>query len=270
MRFRSVLVLSGLCIVPVFAMGTSGCQGGPAGGNYVDMRISRSSILYWGHSTFSITSRDGHVLLIDPYNPEQTGYPRYRTSADLVLITTEVNDHNDTSWCTNDPVVVRGLDASGEVAPIDQTTGPFHVWTVPALRGGPAGQDNGNTAMFVVEVDGVRIAHLGDLGQDELDDAQLAAIGRPHFLMVPVGGGLTIDGDAACHVAEQQVGANYILPMHFRTAATAAPLSEQIDTADAFINCFSSNPIQYNGNGISLNYGDIPSAPELLLLTYLP
>jgi L-ascorbate metabolism protein UlaG (beta-lactamase superfamily) len=269
MRSWTVLVLSGLCIVLGFAMGMSGCKGEPAG-DYVDLAASRSAIMYWGHSTFSITSGDGHVLLIDPYNPDQTGYPRYRTSADLVLITTEAYDHNDTSWCINTPVVVRGLDALGDVAPIDQTTGPFHVWTVPALRGGPAGQSNGNTAMFVVEVDGVRIAHLGDLGQTELDDTQLAAIGRPHFLMVPVGGGLTIDGNAACHVAEQQIGANNILPMHFRTAATAAPLAGQIDTADAFINCFSSNPVQYDGNGISLDYANVPTAPELLLLEYLP
>jgi L-ascorbate metabolism protein UlaG (beta-lactamase superfamily) len=266
MRSWNILVLSGLCIVLCYAMGASGCQGGPAGGNYVDMRISRSSILYWGHSTFSITSRDGKVLLIDPYNPEQTGYPRYQTSADVVLISHGDYDHNDTSWCINNPVVVQGVDASGEVTQIDQAFGPFHVRTVPALRGGPVG---GNTAMFLVEVDDVRIVHLGDLGQVDLDDNQIAALEGAHFLMLPVGGGLTIDGDGACQVVNQ-LKPGYVLPMHYRTAATASPLSEQIGTADAFIECFPSNPVQYNGNGISLNYADIPTAAELLLLQYLP
>jgi L-ascorbate metabolism protein UlaG (beta-lactamase superfamily) len=258
MRTKSFLVLSGVAAVLCCTLGMSGCQGGLVDGNYVEMRISRNSILYWGHSTFSITSRTGQVLLIDPYNPEQTGYPRYRTSADVVLISHEDYDHNDTSWCVNRPTVVRGVDASGEVAQIDETFGPFHVRTVPARRGGPSG---GNTAMFLIEVDDVRIVHLGDLGQADLSDDQIAALEGAHFLMLPVGGGLTIAGDEACHVVDQ-LRPGYVLPMHYRTAATAAPLSEQIGTADEFIECFPSNPIQYNGNGISMVYADMPTAAE--------
>jgi hypothetical protein len=87
--------------------------------------------------------------------------------------------------------------------------------------------------------------------------------------MLPVGGGLTIDGEQACHVVDQ-LRPNYVLPMHYRTPATASPLAEQIGTADAFIECFPSNPVQYNGNGISLAYADVPTAAELLLLKYLP
>ena len=46
--------------------------------------------------------------------------------------------------------------------------------------------------MFIFEVGGVRIAHLGDLGH-VLNDEQLAAIGAVDVLLIPVGGTFTID-----------------------------------------------------------------------------
>jgi hypothetical protein len=59
--------------------------------------------------------------------------------------------------------------------------------------------------------------------------------------------------------------------MHFRTNATAAPLSGQLDTIDPFVSCFPFNPVPWDGNGITLDYADQADAsPTLLLLDYLP
>ncbi len=42
--------------------------------------------------------------------------------------------------------------------------------------------------MFLVEVDGVRILHCGDLGQAKLTKEQLKTIGEIDVLLIPVGG----------------------------------------------------------------------------------
>ncbi len=275
MSLRNFLLLSGACVVMVFATGMNGCN--RSNQDLLDLSVSRSTLFWWGHSTFTITSADGHVVLIDPYDPDQTGYPRYLVAPDLVLISHEHFDHNDASWWIGNPTVVRSLDASGEVAAIDRDYGPFHVTTVPARHwSDPADQARGNTAMFVIEVDGVRIVHMGDLGQTTLDDNQIAAVGtggdanRPDFLLIPVGGGTTIDAAAACALVDM-IGPGYVLPMHFRTNATTAPLSGQLDTVDAFVNCFPFNPVTWTGNGITLDYaGQAGAATTLLLLDYLP
>lgn len=271
MRPRSLLKLAGLCMVLSLATGVSGgCQGGApiTNDDRLDLSVSRSTLFYWGHSTFSITSADGHVLLIDPYNPELTGYRRYQTAADVVLISHEAPDHNDTSWVTGNPAIVRGLNSAGQVVDIDQTYGPFHIQSVPAMCGEFPDRDS-FTAMFVIEVDGVRLAHLGDLWQLELDDFQTNAIGRPDFLMIPVGGGPTIDGQMACHIVDQ-LGPGYVLPMHYWTLTTAFPLSSRIGSMDSFVDCFLSNPVTSDRNGITLNYASTVTSPTLLLLTFLP
>jgi L-ascorbate metabolism protein UlaG (beta-lactamase superfamily) len=276
MRLRNFLLLSVTCMVTLFATGMNGCNNG-SDQDLLDLSISRSTLFWWGHSTFTVTSADGHVVLIDPYDPELTGYPRYQVAPDLVLFSDNDSDHNDTSWWINSPTVVHGLNASGEVAAIDQDYGPFHVTTVPARHWSePADQARGNTAMFVIEVDGVRIVHMGDLGQTMLDDDQMAGIGtasldaRPDFLMIPVGGGTTIDGAAACDLVDL-IRPGYVLPMHFRTDATAAPLSSQLDTVDPFVDCFQYNPVTWDGNGITLDYAsEAGASATLLLLDYLP
>ncbi len=217
----SILVATGLAA----NMGT-GCQGSHTNKDLLDLAASPSTLFYWGHSTFSLTSADGHVLLFNPYNPALTGLPSYQAAPDVVLLSDADADQADTSWLTGSPTIVHGLGSSGDVATIDQMYGPFHVMTVPALHGGPTGAANGATAIFVVEVDGVRVVHLGSLGQNELDDNQWNAIGRPDFLLIPVGGGTTIDAAAACHIVDQ-LGPNYILPMHYKMPVTPAPLSTQ-------------------------------------------
>jgi L-ascorbate metabolism protein UlaG (beta-lactamase superfamily) len=60
---------------------------------------------------------------------------------------------------------------------------------------------------------GVRIAHLGDLGQSALRPEQVEALGRPDVVFVPVGGGPTMDGGQA-REAVAQLGARIVVPMH--------------------------------------------------------
>src|SRR5205823_164777 len=78
------------------------------------------------------------------------------------------------------------------------------------------GAKHGLNGVWVIDVDGFRIVHLGDLGHP-LNKAQLAKIGKVDVLMIPVGGVYTLNGIDAQRVVEQIKPTRYVLPMHYAT-----------------------------------------------------
>jgi L-ascorbate metabolism protein UlaG (beta-lactamase superfamily) len=79
-----------------------------------------------------------------------------------------------------------------------------------------AGTERGPNTIFVFELDGVRIVHLGDFGQRALRDEQAAAIGQVDLLFLPVGAGPTIGATEAAAIVER-LDPRWVVPMHYRT-----------------------------------------------------
>ena len=88
--------------------------------------------------------------------------------------------------------------------------------------------------MYAFSLDGVRVAHLGDLGQSILRGEQAAALGQIDLLFVPVGDGPTI-GASLAHEIATTLGARWVVPMHYRTRRT-----NFLEPADAFLERFAS------------------------------
>ena len=95
-----------------------------------------------------------------------------------------------------------------------------------------AGTQRGANVMYAFEFDGVRVAHLGDLGQSILRGEQATALGQVDLLFVPVGDGPTI-GASLAHEVATTLGARWVVPMHYRTART-----NFLEPADAFLERF--------------------------------
>jgi L-ascorbate metabolism protein UlaG (beta-lactamase superfamily) len=68
----------------------------------------------------------------------------------------------------------------------------------------------------MMDIDGIRIVHLGDLGHI-LNKTQLKKLGAVDVLMVPVGGVYTLNGIDAFKVVEQIKPKRHIIPMHYGT-----------------------------------------------------
>ena len=85
--------------------------------------------------------------------------------------------------------------------------------------------------MFVLEVGGLRIAHLGDLGHP-LNEEQLAAIGSVDVLLVPVGGVTTIDARQATRVVDQLRPRLLVIPMHYKSDA---PSLKELEPVSLFL-----------------------------------
>lgn len=172
---------------------------------------------YIAHATFVLTLNDGRRLLIDPYMgmsfQGRFNYPSFQTSADFVLMTHEHLDHNYLGDIFNIPVVVRHqwhdktLSISSVFAWHDKFEGT---------------KFGGGVQMKVIEADGVRIAHLGDVGEI-LSDTQIAALGKIDILLMPVGGFYTINGDEAAGLAKR-MDVRTIVPCHYKTSLCELPI----------------------------------------------
>lgn len=108
-------------------------------------------------------------------------------------------------------------------------------------------------------MDGVTVAHLGDLGH-ALDARQLKELGTVHILLTPVGGSNTIDGPTASRLADA-VGPRVIIPMHFRNVRCSFPISD----ATAFL-ALRRNVRRVVGSEAEFAADALPAATETAAL----
>jgi len=132
------------------------------------------------------------------------------------------------------------------------------VTSIPAWHDDTQGGERGATAMFAIDVDGVRIVHCGDLGQRRLTDEQLRAMGHVDVLLVPVGGVYTIDGPETAAIVKQ-VKPRIVVPIHCRTPA----LKFNLEPVEPFLAAVESScAIEHvNGNTLAVSAGK-QGAPE--------
>ena len=170
-------------------------------------------LTWYGHSCFLLETAEGSAVF-DPYAPGSVpGVELPPLRADAVFCSHSHRDH-----AYRAAVTLSGQKPAFRVTLVDS----FHDEKQGALRG--------KNKITVIEAEGKRVAHLGDLGH-ELSAQQLAALGRIDLLMIPIGGHYTIDAAAAQRVAEQ-IGARLTVPMHYRGAGFGFKI---IGTAEDFL-----------------------------------
>jgi L-ascorbate metabolism protein UlaG (beta-lactamase superfamily) len=149
--------------------------------------------------------------------------------ADLVTISHEHADHNNVALVAGKPRVIRGLtsDRKGWTR-VDEKVKDVSVRAVSVYHDDKRGAVRGLNTVFIFEVGGLRIAHLGDLGSTLTDD-QLAAIGLVDVLLIPVGGTFTLDGRQATRVVEQLRPRVMVVPMHYKTDAVTIKELEPLE-----------------------------------------
>jgi L-ascorbate metabolism protein UlaG (beta-lactamase superfamily) len=177
------------------------------------------TIRWFGQSFFQVETPNRTLIVFDPHS--MTEYNRPTCKADLALISHEHDDHNQPEALSEskDAKVIRGLAMKGkrfDWNKVDETYKNIRIRTVPSYHDNEEGLKRGKNSIFVVEVDGLKIAHLGDLGH-ALEDEQVKQIGEVDILMIPVGGIYTINGEKAQEVVKQLKPRLYILPMHYGT-----------------------------------------------------
>ena len=162
-------------------------------------------ITYIGHSCFKIKGKE-LTLVVDPYDPK-TVHKLPKLECDVLLTTHEHSDHNNKTGVSGYRLLING---AGEY----ETSGVF-IHGLPIFHDDKEGKERGKSLMYLIEIDGICVLHLGDLGH-ELSKETLEKIGSVDVLMIPVGGKYTIGAETAVEVISE-IEPGYVLPMHYKT-----------------------------------------------------
>lgn len=216
-------------------------------------------ITYLGHATFVIDG-DGSKILIDPYD-DKVGYPIPSVDADAVLVSHEHGDHANVAMAKGKPEVVRGL-SDGDWRKISKhPLGKVAVSSVATYHDDTQGSQRGRNTIFILETEGLRIVHLGDLGH-LLDRAQATAIGHPDVVMIPVGGHYTIDAAQAKQVLDE-LQPRVVIPMHYKTEVNAG---WPIGTLEGFSGVIGHT--KNVGHTVSVDRAKLPETREVWVMSW--
>ncbi len=188
------------------------------------------NIKWYGQSCFKIENQGGHLtIVIDPFD-KSIGLNPPRGNADIVLVSHNHSDHNNLKALSGDSFVING--------PGEYEVKGARITGVLAYHDDNQGKDRGLNTVYLIKVDGIRVCHLGDLGQERLTDRQLEGIGVVDILMIPIGGQVTIDSKQAVRIAEQ-LEPKIIIPMHYQFAGLK--LGIELDSVDDFLKRVGAN-----------------------------
>ncbi|MBQ7879612.1 MAG: MBL fold metallo-hydrolase [Clostridia bacterium] len=199
-------------------------------------------IEYLGHSCFALTNAQGVKIVTDPYTG--VGYELSKNlHADILTVSHDHFDHNHTAAVG----AVKAVCA----APIRQTVMGVEIEGVSTYHDDKQGALRGKNVAFIIKTDGLRVCHMGDLGEP-YTEALAEKIGKVDVLLIPVGGTYTIDA-AQAKVFVEKLAPRFAIPMHYR------PQDGTIDITDAkpFLNGYTHVIYPTKKNETTVNINDL-------------
>ncbi|MCR4402598.1 MAG: MBL fold metallo-hydrolase [Firmicutes bacterium] len=239
------IVLLGAAIVSAACLLAGAARARAASGGELKVR-------WFGHACFLITTSSGVRILTDPFDAT-VGYPLPQVEADVVTSSHDHFDHNNVKVARGNPVVLKGGGRWEKAG--------GRIYSVASFHDTEGGAKRGPNGIFVVEADGIRLVHMGDIGHD-LSKQQLSEIGRVDVLLVPVGGTYTIDAAGAKRLVEA-TSPKVVIPMHYKTPVVGFPIA----TVDKFVASFA-NVTRLDTNEVGFRASSLPESTAVYVLNY--
>ncbi len=219
--------------------------------NLVCAILSSMDINWLGHSCFRIKGRNA-AIVTDPYPPD-LGYSLGKPSADIVTVSHPHPGHSYTRGVSGDPRLVRG--------PGEYEISDVLIIGVATFHDNDKGTKRGKNTVYLMDVDGVSVCHLGDLGHVLTAD-QVEQIEEADVLLLPVGGVSTINAAVAAEVV-RQLEPKVVVPMHYRTEA----LNKGLATVDGFLKEMGQKEITSQPK-LTLTRTTLPLITQVVVLDY--
>lgn len=212
-------------------------------------------ISYIDHSMYLIQSHGGLDAVTD--------YNGFIGAVELVPDVVTMNNAHSTHWTAfphpDIPHVLEGWRQNGQPAEHYLDLGEMLIRNATTdvrdrFGGGVAVADN--NSIFIFEVAGLCIGHLGHLHHEPSDETY-AAIGRLDVVMVPVDGGLTVDTETMVRITNR-FKSSIVLPMHWWSGGSL----------ERFLASMSETfQVQRPGaSHMELSLRDLPSRPTVVVL----
>ncbi|MEM8914757.1 MAG: MBL fold metallo-hydrolase [Pseudomonadota bacterium] len=223
-------------------------------------------ITWFGHAAFGLTPDKGPKVITDPYTPEGVGYEPIRESADLVIISSDDDDaHCRADLISGEPQVVNALTVAQnggatlalgvEISAIEAAEWDHH----------PEHEVPGQNGMYRFTLDGIKCAHMGDVGNPLTDDQQ-AFFEDTDILFALAGGYLTLELPDLMEMIHR-TRPKLVIPMHFRTL-TYKPRNTM--WIESFLSHFKDEDVDFAfGATHTLSKEDLPDRTRVLVMDYV-
>ena len=200
-------------------------------------------LTYRGHACFEIACGN-YTIVTDPYT-EVPGYAPLNLKAQEVLCSHQHFDHN----------------AVETVTLLDGGSSPFVITEIDVPHDDCDGGKRGRSLIRIFETEGLRVAHLGDVGCITNPNV-LNALKNMDAIMIPVGGTFTVDAREANALANA-IGAKVVIPMHYRLGELGF---DSIGMLEEFT-VLRNDVKEYAGNTVEVT-ADMPG--QTAVLRYVP
>jgi L-ascorbate metabolism protein UlaG (beta-lactamase superfamily) len=178
-------------------------------------------ITWLGHSCFLIRGKD-KTIITDPCHPD-LGYDLGEPEAEIVTVSHSHRGHCYVEGVADDPKQIK--------SPGEYEIGGTFITGIASFHDNNKGEVRGKNTIYVIEMDGITLCHLGDLGH-ALDSHLIEEIGDIGILFLPVGELSTIPIDTATEII-RQLEPPIVIPMHYKTevfAGNLSPVNKFLDT----------------------------------------
>ena len=208
-------------------------------------------ITWLGHSCFRIKGKEVTVIT-DPCHPS-LGYSLSRLQANIVTLSHFHPGHSYTEAITSEFRAIKG--------PGEYELGGIFITGIATWHDAVKGEKLGKNTVYLLEMDGMALCHLGDLGHlpspeliEDMDDIDV--------LFLPVGGVSTIGSSTAAEIV-RRLTPKVVIPMHYKTAA----LKTELEPVDKFLKEMGVKE-KVSQPKLSVNRSNLPTSTQIVVLDY--
>lgn len=173
-------------------------------------------IKFYAHASFRLEG-NGLSVVTDPYLPSRSRFDPIDEPADIVLMSSATDEfHSDPSHVRGDPIVVNALELPPEGAEVKG----LRIRSFPAMESltydfqSEWSRDPDANALYTFALDGLRVLHMGDIGNPVPPEHLDALKGQVDVMLALTGGHATIALDDLDKAIEA-IGPRVVIPMHY-------------------------------------------------------
>ncbi len=207
-------------------------------------------ITWLGLSCFRIRGNQA-VIITDPFPPD-SGYKLGKQTADIVTVSHTHPSHSYVEGVSGPPRVIKG--------PGEYEISGVLVIGLPTYHDAVKGQSRGKNTIYLMEIDGVTVCHLGDIGH-VIGDEPVEEMGKVDILMLPVGGVTTISATMAAETI-RKIDPKVVLPMHYQTPFS----NRELEPIENFLKEVGQGPIEPRPK-LSINRNNLPISMQVIVLS---
>ena len=216
------------------------------------------NITWLAHAAFLIEG-DGLRIITDPYTPATMGFAEITTPADIVIRSSSDDlAHCNAAMIRGNPTVITAT----EVGPEGQAARGVRFSAIQTQESLIYKSEPSDNAMYRFALDGIQVAHLGDVG-NRLTEAQLAALAGVDVLLALAGGKPTIELNDLMDAIDA-IQPRVVIPMHYKLPGASFNMLPVTDLASRWP---ADQVVWHDTSTITLTPATLPSRRELHVLT---